>query len=82
MMDNSRIPGCEPRLNGPFTTMCPFERTHWLGKKTCTVYDIGSKKKILSVPSYPYRSKEEALGMAEMLAGVLNRETGHDDSDH
>ena len=62
-------------IKGPFTTVCPACNSHWGGKRTCTVYDISSMRKVCSVPSYPHRSKEEALRLTEIIAEVLNKET-------
>lgn len=69
-------------FRGPFTTVCPSCNTHWGGKKTCTVYDLDSMQKVCSVASIPSRGREEATRLAESIAIILNKETGHVDTNH
>lgn len=64
-------------LNGPFTTICPSHKSHWSGKRTCTVYDVESMKKVCYVPSFPERTRDEALGLAVVIADILNEYSGH-----
>lgn len=65
-------------LNGPFTTICPSCNSHWGGKRTCTVYDIGGMRKVCVVPAFPERTRDEALGLAYVISDILNAYTGHD----
>lgn len=65
-------------LRGPFTTICPSHRSHWSGKRTCTVYDVESMKKVCYVPAFPERTRDEALGLAVVIADILNAYAGHD----
>lgn len=59
--------------DGPFTTRCPTEKSHWHGKKVFTVYDSKGKK-VCCVPRFPYRTREGALALAEGIAKLLNKE--------
>ena len=54
-----------------YDTICPTTNCHWYGKRTATVYAKDGTK-ICTVQSYPYRSRSEAIELAEKLAAVLN----------
>lgn len=64
-------------LSGPFTTVCPSCNCHWGGKRTCTVYDVNSMRKVCYIPAFPERTREEALGLAVVIADILNEYAGH-----
>ena len=59
-------------MSKPYNTICPTANCHWYGKRTATVYAQDGVK-ICTVQSYPYRSRCEAIELAEKLADVLNK---------
>lgn len=62
---------------GPFTTICPSCNSHWGGKRTCTIYDMDSMKKICHIPAFPERTRDEALDLAVIVSDILNERLGH-----
>jgi hypothetical protein len=64
-------------LIGPFTTVCPSCNSHWGGKRTYTVYDVNSMRKVCNIHAYPERTRDEALGLAVAIADILNEYAGH-----
>ena len=63
-------------MSKPYDTICPTTNCHWFGKETATVYAKDGRK-ICQVPAYPYRTRKEALDIAEQLADVLNKADVH-----
>ena len=59
-------------MSAGFTNICPPVPSHWANKETATIYDMKTKMKIAIVPSYPYRTREEAKKVARQICNIFN----------